>query len=147
MMKASIKIEDIVFSTRAEAETVLFKLQEQAKIYGSARVSDLYELSDLACSYLMDRYIWLPNSLRGINVVSVTDGYMIDLPPASLIGPTNAKVTYRSYNDKKSDSNKTKEPLTITINTDDIKDFDAVLAETFKYVHTITDRPVYISII
>lgn len=143
-MKAFLKVEDVIFSTRADAEDTLFKLQELAKTYGSARVSDLYDLIGLCSSYLSNNYIWLPHSLNRCKVLRVRDGYIIDLPTASLDGST-AKITYRKYETKKPDPKP--EPLTITINTDEIADFEEVFAETFKYVHTITDRPVYISII
>ena len=146
-MKALLKVDDIIFNSCVDAEDILSKLREIGEEYGVVHVSDLYDLVGLECSYLMSKYVWMPNQLKGRLVYRAREGWVIGLPPASQDGSTTAKVTYREYSSKKPDPKTTPEPLTITINTDDIDDFDSVLAETFKYVHTITDRPIYISII
>ena len=143
-MKATLKVEDIIFNTRAEAEDALWKLEEYAKTYGSACVSELYELAGLGGSFLATKYMWLPHQLKSCTVLRVGDGYIIDLPPASHDGSTT-KVTYRDYYSKKPTPKP--EPLTITINTDELTDFEFVLSETFKCIRTISDRPVYISMI
>lgn len=72
------KFDDIVLATRVEGEEVIDRLFEIVSRYGSATVSDLYELLGVTASHTDNKWGWL--ELRGAGVSRTRDGYLLDLP-------------------------------------------------------------------
>ena len=72
--------DDIVLSTRAEAEEVLDRMYELLDTYKVVRVADLYDLVGITGSYTDNNYGW--TSLRTADIVRVGDGYIIKMPRA-----------------------------------------------------------------
>ena len=72
--------DDIVLSSRAEAEEVLTRMDELMEAYKVVRVADLYDLVGITGSYTDNNYGW--TSIRTANIVRVRDGYMIQMPKA-----------------------------------------------------------------
>jgi hypothetical protein len=76
-------IGDIIISSRAEAETVVERLQDIVSTYDVASIADLYELCGLPSTYIDNQWGWL--NLAYVDVVQTRDGYIINLPPAEAI--------------------------------------------------------------
>lgn len=72
--------DDIVLSTRGEAEDVLSRMDELMESYGLVRVADLYDLVGITGQYTDNKYGW--TNIRNSEIVRVRDGYMIKLPRA-----------------------------------------------------------------
>ena len=72
--------DDIVLSTRGEAEDVLLRMDELMETYGLVRVADLYDLVGVTGSYTDNKYGW--TNIRNAEIVRVRDGYMIKMPRA-----------------------------------------------------------------
>ena len=70
--------EDIIFATRADAETVLMRMDEIIAQYQFVSVADYKELAGLTGSYTDNYYGWA--SLHTADVVRNRDGYYIKLP-------------------------------------------------------------------
>ena len=145
-MNTYLKVEDIIFATRAEAEDALFKLQTQAEEYGSVSADILYDIAGLNCGYETSQFIWFPHDLKDVLVLTERDGFTLNLPRAlRKPAPTTPKVRYRNYYTPVSKPKPTPKTLTITINAN-VDDFDNVIAKTLQYAQTITDREVKIDI-
>ena len=144
-MKALLKIEDIIFANRTEAEDTLDKMREIGRDYGTVRVVDLCDLVGLRSSHLLNNFAWQPNWLTNTDILRVRDGWVLDLPTAELIESVPSKVTYRSYSPQK--PKPTPKTLTIAIDYAGVDDdFDDVLAKAVRHAQTITDREVQIDI-
>lgn len=76
--RANHNFDEIVLTTRPEAEEVLDRLNELINRYGSASVADLYELVGVTGSYTDDKWGWF--SLSGSDITRVRDGYLLDVP-------------------------------------------------------------------
>lgn len=72
--------DDIVLETRAEAETVLIRMDEIMAEYGTVRVADLYDLVGATGNYTDNNYGW--TDIQSARVVHVPDGYKIKMPRA-----------------------------------------------------------------
>ena len=72
--------DDIVLSSRAEAEQVIDRLLDIIEEYGSASVADLYSLTGIDSDFTDNRYGW--TDLYQANVTRVRDGYLLNLPRA-----------------------------------------------------------------
>lgn len=73
--------EDVIFSSRSEAEDVLHKLDDLIDIYETATVADFYELAGVSGNYTDNKYGW--TDIRNANVIRTRDGgFMIKLPKA-----------------------------------------------------------------
>ena len=72
--------DDIILSTRGEAEDVLSRMDELIDAYGLVRVADLYDLVGITGSYTDNKYGW--TNIRNATIVRVRDGYMIKMPRA-----------------------------------------------------------------
>lgn len=70
--------EEIIFSSRGEAEEVLSRLVETIEEYGMVCVADFYDLCGVASNFTDNKYGW--NSLREAHTDRVRDGYVIRLP-------------------------------------------------------------------
>lgn len=75
--------DDIILSTRGEAEDVLLRMDELMDTYGLVRVADLYDLVGITGDYTDNKYGW--TNIRSAEVVRVRDGYMIKMPRAVAI--------------------------------------------------------------
>ena len=81
--RESFDYEDLIFETRAEAETVREGLDDLIDRYGVANVGDLYDLAGMTAPYTANKYGW--TSIRSCEAVRVRDGYILKLPKAKLI--------------------------------------------------------------
>lgn len=76
--------DNIIFSSRGDAEAVLTSMDEMVDRYGVVSVGDLYDMADVSTSnYTVHKYGW--TNIRSAQVVRVRDGYMIKLPKATPI--------------------------------------------------------------
>ncbi len=71
-------IDDILFATRVEADTVLSKMYDILGDYESVSVSDLYTLINWSPAYTDQKWGWV--DLHGSDVRRVRDGYVLVLP-------------------------------------------------------------------
>lgn len=76
--RANHDFSDIIVETRVEAEEVIDHLIEMIKMYGTAKVSDLYDLVGLTGTFTDDRWGW--TDLREARVRPTRGGYLLDLP-------------------------------------------------------------------
>lgn len=79
-VRSGFEYEDIVFTTRGDAEVVLEMLAETIDRYKFATVSDLYDACGRTAPYTSNRYGW--TNVRTADVARVRDGYIIRLPKA-----------------------------------------------------------------
>lgn len=80
IMSNAYTLDDIVLSTRGEAEEVLQRMDELMDSYGLVRVADLYDLVGITGQYTDNKYGW--TNIRNAEVVRVRDGYLIKMPRA-----------------------------------------------------------------
>lgn len=71
---------EIVLSDRVDAERVLDELADLIDRYGSASIADLYMAVGLPTVTTQYNYGW--KSMKGADVASVRDGYLLKLPNA-----------------------------------------------------------------
>lgn len=77
--RTACSYDDIILTSRVEAEEVISKLDELIDVYGVASVGDLYDLVGLSSSnYTINNYGW--TSVRSATAVRVRDGYLLKLP-------------------------------------------------------------------
>lgn len=81
--KANHDFDEIILSTRAEAEEVLDNLFTLVSDYDAATVSDLYGMVGQTGSYTDEKWGW--SDLRGSSISRVKGGYLLDLPRPSFI--------------------------------------------------------------
>ena len=72
--------DDIIITSRGEAEEVLSRMDEAIDTYGTVSVADLYDLVGKTCSYTDYKYGW--TNIRNAEPVRVRDGYILKLPKA-----------------------------------------------------------------
>lgn len=83
--RARHDFDEIVLSSRAEAEEVIDRLFDLVGRYGEASVADLYELTGLESSHTDHKWGW--TDMRGANVARVrSGGYLLNLPDPEPIG-------------------------------------------------------------
>lgn len=80
IMAAGYSYDDIILSSRGEAEDVLARMDELMDTYGLVRVADLYDLVGISGNYTDNKYGW--TNIRNADIVRVRDGYMIKMPRA-----------------------------------------------------------------
>lgn len=76
--KARHNFDDIVLSSRGEAEEVLSSLVDLVEDYQEASVADLYDLVGVASDFTDNKWGW--TNLRSASVVRARDGYQLNLP-------------------------------------------------------------------
>lgn len=81
--KSRHDFDEIVFTSRGEAEDVLFHLVELTETYDQATVRDLYDLAGITFNFTDDRYGW--KELGRARVIPVRGGYIIDFPKTILL--------------------------------------------------------------
>lgn len=147
---------DVIFYSREKAEDAVAQIKEMAHLYEKVTLADINEVADLYTKPADRYYWWTENMLKHTEIRRVRNGWIIELidpivdrDSIEKVKNDNApaKVSYRYYTPKKSLPKITPEPITITINTETVDSVEEVMADVFKYAYTITDRPVYISII
>lgn len=74
---------DLILSTREEAELVLERLIDIVDKYQVASLADLYDLTGLPSSHVDNKWGW--TYLNNTEIRQVRDGYLLDLPPAEEI--------------------------------------------------------------
>ena len=79
-LNSGYSYDDIVLSSRGEAQDVLTRMDELMATYGLVRVADLYDLVGITGNYTDNKYGW--TNIRNAEVVRVRDGYMIKMPRA-----------------------------------------------------------------
>ena len=81
---SSVTYDDIIFSSRGDAEAVITAMEDVIGKYGSVSVADFFELSDVpAPNYTLNKYVW--TSVRNAQVLRCRDGYIIKMPRAKAI--------------------------------------------------------------
>ena len=80
--KQTTNYDDIVFSSRGDAELVLDLMSEACEQYGFVSVSDMYEMADVSSdNYTLNKYGWKDTS--GAKIVGLSGGgYTIKMPKA-----------------------------------------------------------------
>jgi hypothetical protein len=76
--RARHDFDEIVLTSRTEAEEVIDRLFDLVSRYESATVADLYELVGLASNHTDHKWGW--TDIRGAGVSRSRDGYVLDLP-------------------------------------------------------------------
>lgn len=76
--RARHDFDEIILETRQEAEDAIDRLFDLVGQYGSATVSDLYELVGIQSTHADQKWGW--EELRGAGVSRVRGGYLLDLP-------------------------------------------------------------------
>lgn len=70
--------DEIVLATRPEADAVLDAMFDLIKQYETVTVTQFYDLVDVTGTYMDNKWGW--NSLEGVDVQRVREGYIITLP-------------------------------------------------------------------
>lgn len=76
--RARHNFDDIILSTRGEAEEVLSHLVDLTMDYGEASVADLYDLVGITEEFTDRKYGW--TNLGSASVSRVREGYLLNLP-------------------------------------------------------------------
>lgn len=80
-VRSGYAYDDIVYTSRGEAEEVLSLMEEAIETYGMVSVADMYDMVGETGSYTDNKYGW--TSLRIAEVVRTRNGeYIIKLPKA-----------------------------------------------------------------
>lgn len=79
-LSSGYSFDDIILTTRGEAEDVLTRMDEIMDTYGLVRVADLNDLIGKTGTYTDNKYGW--TNIRNAEIVRVRDGYWIKLPRA-----------------------------------------------------------------
>lgn len=139
-----------IFNTRGEAEDTLSKIKEIAEDYSMISLADVNYLCGLVSPYTDNKLGWVKATIDNACVTRELSYWSIVLPRPVPITEEEPKVSYREYRAKKSITEttpeSTPEPLYITIHTNDVDSVDEILADTFKYIYTIKDRVVNLTI-
>ena len=75
---AQINYQDIIFSSRGDADEVLGQMNDAVVSYGSVSVADFYDLVGMTSNYTDNKYGWY--DLRTAYIQGVSGGYVIRLP-------------------------------------------------------------------
>lgn len=81
--RTSHNFDDLILSSRGDAEEVLSHLVDLIEDYGMATVADLYDLVDVTAAYTDSKYGW--DNLSTASVVRVRGGYLIKLPKTRVL--------------------------------------------------------------
>lgn len=76
--RATHDFDEIILSTRREAEEMLDSLYEELEQYDSVTVSEFYQMVGITPQYTDDNWGW--TDFRGSSVRHVRGGYLLNLP-------------------------------------------------------------------
>lgn len=76
--RAQHDFDEIVLTSRGEAEDVVDRLFDLVSRYESATVADLYELVGIQSTHTDHKWGW--TDVRGVGVVKVSNGFLLSLP-------------------------------------------------------------------
>ena len=74
-----INYQDVIFSSRGDAEEVLNQMADAIATYGSVSVADFYDLVGMTANYTDNKYGWYDIQGRAY-VQPISGGYIIRLP-------------------------------------------------------------------
>lgn len=74
---------DIIFSSRAEAEKVLGEMRYVIAIYGVVTIADLLDITGISADFSHGKYGW--TNLKNIKIIRSRDGYKINFPTPFLV--------------------------------------------------------------
>jgi len=77
-VKVGLSIDDVILSTRVDAEKVVRALSDICEEYGMASVADLYDLVGYDTSYTDNKYGW--HDISGYSIQRVREGFLLSLP-------------------------------------------------------------------
>jgi hypothetical protein len=73
--------DELIFTTRGDAEVVLDAMDEIISQYGVVSIMDLYDLANVSMdNYAANKYGW--TDISGCKPIRVRDGYVLNLPRA-----------------------------------------------------------------
>lgn len=75
---AAINYQDVIFSSRGDAEEVLSQMIDAISTYNCVSVADFYDLVGMTSNYTDNKYGWY--DMRSAYVQAVNGGYIIRLP-------------------------------------------------------------------
>lgn len=125
----------INFSTRSDAEDFLYQMLDDVKNYGTVTLADVLTMDGKRPDYADTRWYWNERDIRIAKIIRLEDCYTVELPDS------------KHFDSRQSSTKSTPEPLNICIHVNDLEDPDAVIADTFKYIYTIKDRMVNLTIL
>jgi len=76
--RANFDFDEIILSTRVEAEEVIERMYDIVSRYDVVTVADLYEMIGIDPEYTENKWGW--EDLRGSRAIRVSGGYLLDLP-------------------------------------------------------------------
>lgn len=76
--KTAYEYDEVVLSSRGEAEMLLKSMDEAVREYGMVSIGDYYDMAGVTSEYTTNRYGW--TDLREATISRNRDGYMIKLP-------------------------------------------------------------------
>lgn len=82
--RAQHDFDEILLTSRPEAEQVIDQLFDIVEKYDTATVADLYELVGLSSDHTDRKWGW--TNLSGAGVARTRDGYLLDLPQPHPVG-------------------------------------------------------------
>lgn len=78
--RVGYRYDNVIFDSRADANDVLKRMDELIDTYQMVSVADFYDLADVESVYTDNKYGW--TNLRNAEIVSVREGYILNLPKA-----------------------------------------------------------------
>lgn len=126
---------NINFSMSVTAADCLGHMSEIAHDYGIVTVADAIGNYVKPIYGLHSKLYWTEDDLEQAKIVTVDDHYTIELPEPR----HQTEYEYPAPDPETS-------ALNIVLHTNEVSDPDAVLAEIFKYVYTVKDRTINITI-
>lgn len=77
-VRRSNKPDEILLDTREEAEEVISRMYDLFETYQIVSLADYYDLVGATSEFTDNKWGW--DNLKGIRILRVRDGYIIDLP-------------------------------------------------------------------
>lgn len=82
-LSSTYDFDDVVFDSRADAEEVLYRMEEMLNEFHNVSVGDMYDMAGITCDYTANKYGW--TDLRNARIERVGSGWRINLPMPMLI--------------------------------------------------------------
>lgn len=71
--------EEVILSSRGEADLVIERMNDLIEAYGQASMADFNELVGFSSSHIDEKWGW--RDIRDVEVRQIREGWLIDLPP------------------------------------------------------------------